>query len=53
MRFKAVKGGRRNIIEVTSDRAAWSVYEWVWGLEEEVGARSPMCFNGTKRQLMI
>lgn len=51
--FKAVNGGRRNVIAVTSDRATWSVHEWVWGLGEEVGTRSPMCFNGTKRQLMI
>lgn len=47
MKVRAAKGGRRNIIEVTSGRAEWSLYELAEGLGEEAGVRSPMCFNGT------
>lgn len=50
MRGRAAKGGRRNIIEVTSGTAAWSVYEWVQDLGEKVGAGSSIFFNGTKGQ---
>lgn len=31
-----------------SSRGAWSMNKWVEGLGDEVGARSPVSFTGTK-----
>lgn len=38
MKVSVVKGGKRNTVEVTSSRGAWSRYEWVKDLGEEAGA---------------